>query len=284
MSFAVCSPAHAKFAPIQPKTFPEKIGDPGGRFLYVVISQVTSLSFAKDLSVWEKAGSHIGVAVPHASHRLETLDIKILRLRFLRWVLAPSRVSTLIVVGHKGAEKPSVSIAVLMLVPHGFADIANYHAGNFRDQKDVNPAKRKFFKDQILTSSKACHSGHGGHYGANVHRLKIFDSGFLLATDPIRIPMTFVNRLCICQVRKHFRNVMRCHKTLSKFAKSLTFGALILWGRSRLQEGTNIYSWPSITCQNGLKRKHSPPMTPELFANFLNLSSPDLDALSGNLK
>ncbi|GKB87580.1 reverse transcriptase domain-containing protein [Tanacetum coccineum] len=29
------------------------------------------------------------------------------------------------------------------------------------------------------------------------------------------------------------------------------------------------------TCQNGSKRKRSPPTTPELFANFLNLSSPD---------
>ncbi|GJY45577.1 reverse transcriptase domain-containing protein [Tanacetum coccineum] len=52
--------------------------------------------------------------------------------------------------------------------------------------------------------------------------------------------VTFVN------VKAKFRNVMRCHKTLSKFAKSLTYGALILWGRSRLQEGTNIYSWPVI--------------------------------------
>ncbi|GJV94800.1 reverse transcriptase domain-containing protein [Tanacetum coccineum] len=38
------------------------------------------------------------------------------------------------------------------------------------------------------------------------------------------------------------------------------------------KEGTNIYSWRSTTCQNGLKRKRSPPTTPELFANFLNLS------------
>ncbi|GKF56379.1 reverse transcriptase domain-containing protein, partial [Tanacetum coccineum] len=30
----------------------------------------------------------------------------------------------------------------------------------------------------------------------------------------------------------------------SKFVKSLTFGALTSWGRSRLQEGTNIYLWP----------------------------------------
>nr|GEY73997.1 hypothetical protein [Tanacetum cinerariifolium] len=40
--------------------------------------------------------------------------------------------------------------------------------------------------------------------------------------------------------------------------------------------GKNIFSWPSIICQNGLKQKHSPPTTPVLFANFLNLSSPDL--------
>nr|GEZ91259.1 hypothetical protein [Tanacetum cinerariifolium] len=62
----------------------------------------------------------------------------------------------------------------------------------------------------------------------------------------------------------------RCLKTLSKFVKYLMFGALILWARSRLHEGTHIFSWPSIICQNGLKRKCSPPMTPELslFARF----------------
>ncbi|GJY89965.1 reverse transcriptase domain-containing protein [Tanacetum coccineum] len=74
--------------------------------------------------------------------------------------------------------------------------------------------------------------------------------------------VTFVN------VKEKLRNVMRCHKTPSKFAKSLTSGALILWGRSRLQEGTSTYSWLLTTCQNGLKQKRSPPMMPELFANF----------------
>ncbi|GKD87405.1 reverse transcriptase domain-containing protein [Tanacetum coccineum] len=56
---------------------------------------------------------------------------------------------------------------------------------------------------------------------------------------------------------------MKCHTMPSKFVRSLTFGASILWDRSRLHEGTSIYSWPSIICQNGLKQKHSPPMTPE---------------------
>ncbi|GJT52150.1 reverse transcriptase domain-containing protein [Tanacetum coccineum] len=91
-----------------------------------------------------------------------------------------------------------------------------------------------------------------------------------------RMPTTMSPDVTFVNVKAKFRNVMRCHKTLSKFAKSLTYGALILWGRSRLIRGTNIYSWPLIIYQNGLKRKRSPPMTPELFANFLNLSSPDL--------
>ncbi|GJS37212.1 reverse transcriptase domain-containing protein [Tanacetum coccineum] len=58
-------------------------------------------------------------------------------------------------------------------------------------------------------------------------------------------------------------------------ASDFAIGHSNSWDRSRLHEGTNIYSWPSITYQNGLKRKRSPPMTPELFVNFLNISSPD---------
>nr|GEX04660.1 reverse transcriptase domain-containing protein [Tanacetum cinerariifolium] len=41
------------------------------------------------------------------------------------------------------------------------------------------------------------------------------------------------------------------------------------WARSRLHEGTNIFSWPSIIYQNGLKRKRSPPTTLELFQVML---------------
>ncbi|GKC99206.1 hypothetical protein Tco_1169481 [Tanacetum coccineum] len=89
------------------------------------------------------------------------------------------------------------------------------------------------------------------------------------------MPMTWSPDVTLVSVKEKFRNVMKCLKIPSKFAKSLTFEASISWGRSRLHEGTNIYLWRSTTCQNGLKRKCSPPMTPELFANFLNLSSPD---------
>ncbi|GJV20419.1 reverse transcriptase domain-containing protein [Tanacetum coccineum] len=46
------------------------------------------------------------------------------------------------------------------------------------------------------------------------------------------MPMTLSPDVTFVNVKEKFRNVMRCHKTLSKFAKSLTFGALILWWRS----------------------------------------------------
>nr|GEY37865.1 reverse transcriptase domain-containing protein [Tanacetum cinerariifolium] len=91
-----------------------------------------------------------------------------------------------------------------------------------------------------------------------------------------KMPMSLLNIVTHANDKGEFHNGMRCLRILSKIVKSLTFRALILWARSRLHEGINIFSWLSITCQNGLKRKRSPPTTPVLFANSLNLSSPDL--------
>ncbi|GJX32132.1 reverse transcriptase domain-containing protein [Tanacetum coccineum] len=78
------------------------------------------------------------------------------------------------------------------------------------------------------------------------------------------MPMTWSPEVTLVNVEENFRNVMKCLNIPSKFEKSLTCGASISWGRSSLHEGTNIYSWLSITCQNGLKRKRSPPTTPEV--------------------
>ncbi|GKF61306.1 hypothetical protein Tco_0181360, partial [Tanacetum coccineum] len=95
---------------------------------------------------------------------------------------------------------------------------------------------------EALDILKACHSGPTrGYYGANYTARKVFDSGFYWPTiykdahDFVIPVVTFVN------VKEKLRNVMR-------FAKSLTSGALILWGRSRLQEGTNAYSWLLTIC------------------------------------
>nr|GEZ83443.1 reverse transcriptase domain-containing protein [Tanacetum cinerariifolium] len=98
-----------------------------------------------------------------------------------------------------------------------------------------------------------------------------------------RMPTSLSKTVTRANDKEKFHNVMRCLKTPSKFVKSLTFGALTLWAHFRLHEGINIFSWPSIICRNGLKRKRSPPMTPELFASSLNLSSPDLVPLACHL-
>ncbi|GJT63946.1 reverse transcriptase domain-containing protein [Tanacetum coccineum] len=57
-----------------------------------------------------------------------------------------------------------------------FADIANYHAGNFIVKGMSSQQKKKFFKD-------ACHNEPtGGHHGANYTAKKVFDSGFYWPT------------------------------------------------------------------------------------------------------
>nr|GFA65264.1 reverse transcriptase domain-containing protein [Tanacetum cinerariifolium] len=86
-----------------------------------------------------------------------------------------------------------------------FADLANYHAGNFIIKGMTSQQKQKFFKDarhyfwddpylfrtcadqiirrcvagkEAIDILNACHSGPtGGHYGTNYTAKKVFDSG-----------------------------------------------------------------------------------------------------------
>ncbi|GJW08070.1 hypothetical protein Tco_1570493 [Tanacetum coccineum] len=83
----------------------------------------------------------------------------------------------------------------------------------------------------------------------------------------IRMPTSLSKTMTRASDKEKLHRGMRCLKTPSKFVKSLTFGALTLWARSHLREGISIFSWQSTTCRNGLKRKRSPPMMPESFAN-----------------
>ncbi|GJS87443.1 reverse transcriptase domain-containing protein [Tanacetum coccineum] len=91
-----------------------------------------------------------------------------------------------------------------------FADIANYHAGNFLIKGMTSQQKKKFFKDvkhffwddpylfrecadqiirrcvfgqEALEILKACHEGStGGHHSANITARKVFDAGFFWPT------------------------------------------------------------------------------------------------------
>ncbi|GKE87273.1 hypothetical protein Tco_1564748 [Tanacetum coccineum] len=131
-----------------------------------------------------------------------------------------------------------------------FVNFANYHAGNFVIKGMSSLQKRKFFKEvkrgdimvQISPPKRSLMSVSSG-------------------PQFTKMPTSWLKTATRASVKEKFHNVMRCLKIPSKFVKYLTFGVLTSWGHSRLQ--------------NGLKRKRSPPTTPELFANFSNLSSPD---------
>nr|GEW51197.1 reverse transcriptase domain-containing protein [Tanacetum cinerariifolium] len=179
-----------------------------------------------------------------------------------------------------------------------FADFGNYHVGNFVVKGISSQQKNKFFKDvkhyfwddpflfkicadqvirrcvhgqEAIDILKACHNGPiEGHHGPNYTAKRCLTLIFI-GTQSVVMPTTWSNLVTLVNVRERFRNEMKCLKIPSKFVRFLTFGASISSGRSHLHEGISIYSWPSITCRNGLKRKRSPPTTPEFFANSKNL-------------
>ncbi|GKF48531.1 hypothetical protein Tco_0141782, partial [Tanacetum coccineum] len=142
-----------------------------------------------------------------------------------------------------------------------FADFANYHAGNFVVKGASSQQKKKFFKDKPMIPSWLATMVPLVDITVPTtlsKRSLILDFIGRLFTE---MPMTWSHGVTLVNVKEKSNKGMKCHKIPSKFVKSLTCGASILWDRSRLYEGTSIYSWPSIICQNGLKRKRSPPMT-----------------------
>ncbi|GJU13279.1 reverse transcriptase domain-containing protein [Tanacetum coccineum] len=150
-----------------------------------------------------------------------------------------------------------------------FADIANYHAGNFIVKGMSSQQKKKFFKDvkhyfwndpylfricadqmidDVFTAKKPLISS----------RLAIMDppGDIMVPTTPLRkslipvsigrlfteMPMTWSHSVTLVNVKAKYRKEMNCLKMQSKYARSLTCGASILWDRSRLLEGTSTIS------------------------------------------
>ncbi|GJS35727.1 reverse transcriptase domain-containing protein [Tanacetum coccineum] len=150
-----------------------------------------------------------------------------------------------------------------------FADIANYHAGNFIVKGMWSQQKKKFFKDvkhyfwddpylfrigadqvirrcvygqeavDILT---ACHNRPtGGHHGANYTAKKSLILDFIgqLFTE---MPMIWSHGVTLFNVKAKYRKKMKLPKMQFKYARSLTYGASISWGHSRLLEGISTFS------------------------------------------
>ncbi|GJZ05049.1 reverse transcriptase domain-containing protein [Tanacetum coccineum] len=127
-----------------------------------------------------------------------------------------------------------------------FADFANYHAGNFVIKGMSSQQKRK----KLSTSSKLAIMDPRGDIMVQISQPKRSLMSVSSGLRFTKMPTSWLKITTRASVKEKFHNVMICLKIPSKFVKSLTFGALTSWGRSHLQEGTNIYSWLLITCQN----------------------------------
>ncbi|GJV34225.1 reverse transcriptase domain-containing protein [Tanacetum coccineum] len=129
--------------------------------------------------------------------------------RLLRWVLLLQEFDVVIRDKKRSGEsrgRPLIEIRKSSSSTPWFADIANYHAGNFVVKGMSSQQKKKFFKDvkhyfwddpylfricadqvirrcvhgqEAIDILTACHNGPtGGHHGANYTAKKVFDSGF----------------------------------------------------------------------------------------------------------
>ncbi|GJW92582.1 reverse transcriptase domain-containing protein [Tanacetum coccineum] len=147
-----------------------------------------------------------------------------------------------------------------------FADIANYHAGNFVICAD-QVIRRCVHGQEAVDILTACHNGPtGGHHGANYTAKKSLIP-VSIGRRFITMPTTWLSLVTRVNVKAKSRKKMKCLKMQFKYARSLTCEASILWAHSRLLEGTSTFSWPLTTCLNGLKQKRSPLMMPESLLN-----------------
>ncbi|GKE96319.1 hypothetical protein Tco_1581174 [Tanacetum coccineum] len=135
-----------------------------------------------------------------------------------------------------------------------FADIANYHAGNFIVKGMSSQQKKKFFKDvkhyfwddpyllrigtdqvirrcvygqEAINILTVCHNGPtGGHHGANYTAKKSLILVFIgrLFTE---MPMTWSHGVTPVNIKEKSRKKMKCPKMQFKYARSLTYGASI---------------------------------------------------------
>ncbi|GJW20094.1 reverse transcriptase domain-containing protein [Tanacetum coccineum] len=147
-----------------------------------------------------------------------------------------------------------------------FADIANYHAGNFIVKGMIK--RLSIHGQEAVDILTACHNGPtGGHHGANYTAKKVFDSGFYWPT--IYRDAYDISHVTHVNVKAKSRKKMKCLKMQFKIMRSLTCGASTLWDHpTSSEENTSIkFSWPLILVLNGLKRKRYPLMMPELSLN-----------------
>nr|GEY07938.1 reverse transcriptase domain-containing protein [Tanacetum cinerariifolium] len=177
----------------------------------------------------------------------KTALIKILKShkRAIAWKLSDIKEFKFNVIDTKGAENLAADHLSRLKNPHQ----------NVPDPKEINKA----FPLETLNMIKSSGGVFTARKPLTFSRLAAMDpSGDIMAqtTLPRRcltlvsigpqstmMPTTWSNLVTLVNVKERFHNEMKCLKIPSKFVRFLTFVASTSWGRFRLHEGTNIYSF-----------------------------------------
>nr|GEV36406.1 reverse transcriptase domain-containing protein [Tanacetum cinerariifolium] len=168
--------------------------------------------------------------------------------RLLRWVLLLKEFD-ITICDKKGAEN---------LTADHLSRLENPHQ-SVLDKKEINETfplethNMVSFRDQIIRRCvhdqeaidiiKACHNGStGGHHGPNYTAKKVFDSGFYWPTI-YRDAHDLVKSCDAYQRQGKISQRDEMPQNSIQVCEISTFGVSISWGRSRLYEGTSIYSF-----------------------------------------
>nr|GEZ56915.1 reverse transcriptase domain-containing protein [Tanacetum cinerariifolium] len=184
-----------------------------------------------------------------------------------------------------------------------FADFANYHAGKFIVKGMSSQQKNKFFQDvkhyfwddpflfkicadqvirrcvhdkEALDILEACHNRPTeGHHGANLTAKKVFDADFFWPTI-YKDAYEFVKNCDSCQRQGKISQRDEMPQNSIQICKIFDVWGIDFMGPFPSSRGNKYILVVVDYLSKCVERKLSPPMTPELFASSLNLSSPDL--------
>ncbi|GJW46381.1 reverse transcriptase domain-containing protein [Tanacetum coccineum] len=171
-----------------------------------------------------------------------------------------------------------------------FADFANYHAGNFIVKGMSSQQKNKFFKDvkhyfwddpflfkicadqmirrcvhgkEALDILEACHNGPtGGHHGANLTAKKVFDAEFFWPTI-YKDAHELVKNYDSCQRQGKISQRDEMPQNSIQVCEIFDVWGIDFMGPFPSSKGNKYILVVSIPVEIGLKRRRSPPTTPE---------------------
>ncbi|GJT81826.1 reverse transcriptase domain-containing protein [Tanacetum coccineum] len=193
----------------------------------------------------------------------------------LNWEKSHFMVKEGIVLGHKiskkGIEVDKAKVDVIAKLPHpttvkgvrSFLGHAGFYRRFIKDFSKISrPMTHLLEKNTLFIFSDECIQAF------QTLKKKLTEAPILIAPD-WDLPFVYFakklltsSQLAIVGHGGHYVPKLHIQKRFH--------GAVPIFTREQIHT-----PWPFATRQNGLKRKRSPPTTPELFANFLNLSSPD---------